>query len=100
MDSTIEATEPTSSWNVEPTNIVSWILFIALFGYLFFRHFVFVMLLLELFMSALREFGWYPKPGNRTKAVKDWLIAVGLFATYLLIGGAIGWIDFVPQQID
>jgi uncharacterized membrane protein len=97
MEPSISTATGESSWEIVPTNTLAWIIFFALFAYFFFRHFLFVMMGMDTVISWLRKFSWFPSEGKRLKAFIHWLIALGLFLGFLLVGRSIGWIDFVPQ---
>ncbi len=68
-----------------------------LFFYLFFRHFLFVLMFADIVIEWLRKFRWFPKEGKRLKTFIHWVIALGLFLGFLAIAGAAGWLEFVPQ---
>lgn len=97
MEASIHTATNESSWDIVPTNTVAWVIFFALFVYLFFRHFLFVMMFMDIIISWLRKFSWFPSEGKRFKAFIHWLIALGLFLGFLFVGRSIGWIEFIPQ---
>ena len=68
-----------------------------LFFYLFFRHFMFVLMFLDLTLCWLRKFNWFPKEGKRVKTFTHWVIAVALFLGFQFIAGSAGWLEFIPQ---
>lgn len=64
----------------------------VLFLYLVFRHFLFVLMVVDVVLCWLRRFRWFPGEGRRGKAVLHWLIALGLFFGGLLLAGSLGWL--------
>ena len=86
-----------NSWQIVPSNTFAAIILIALFFYLFMRHAILCIMIFDWILGWLREFNWFPKPGNRGRIVVHWLIALGLFLAFLLIAGNTGWLTFVPK---
>lgn len=97
METTITTSTHTSSWEIAPTNAFAGIILSVLFFYLFFRHFLFVLMFMDLMLGWLRKFNWFPKEGKRKKTFIHWLIALGLFFGFLAISGSAGWLEFIPQ---
>ncbi|GAA6163036.1 hypothetical protein NBRC116590_07400 [Pelagimonas sp. KU-00592-HH] len=97
MESTMTASTNGSSWQIEPSNAIAGIILTVLFFYVFFRHFMFVLMIMDLVVGWLRKFRWFPKEGKRTKAFIHWVIAWALLVGYMIGAGAAGWLDFVPQ---
>jgi len=97
METTISTATSESGWDIVPTNTIASIIFFVLFAYLFFRHFLFIMIFMDLVISWLRKFSWFPSEGKRLKAFIHWLVALGLFLGFLFVGRSIGWIDLIPQ---
>lgn len=96
MESTI-TTSVNNSWEVVPSNTIASLVLFALFFYLFFRHALFVFMLLDILIGWLRKYDWFPKEGKRKKTLIHWLIAVGLLIAFLIIAGSAGWLKFIPQ---
>jgi len=67
------------------------------FHLFFFRHFLFVLMFMDLILGWLRQFNWFPKEGKRLKTVLHWAIALALFGGYLAIAASMGWLQFVPS---
>jgi len=97
MEATISTATSESSWDIVPTNAFALIIFFVLFAYLFFRHLLFILMLMELGISWFRKFSWFPSEGKRLKAFIHWLIALGLFLGFLFVGRSVGWINLIPQ---
>ena len=97
MESTITTSTNGNSWEIVPTNTVAGIILAVLFIYLFFRHFMFVLMFMDLIFGWLRKFNWFPKEGKRRKTFIHWVIALALFFGFLLVAGSTGWLDFIPQ---
>lgn len=95
MESTI--TTSTNSWQIVPANTAAGIVLAILFFYLFFRHFLFVLMFMDVILGWLRKFNWFPKEGKRRKTIIHWVIALGLFFGYLAVAGSAGWLEFIPQ---
>ena len=68
-----------------------------LFFYLFFRHFLFVLMFMDVILGWLRRFNWFPKEGKRLKTFVHWLVAVGMFSGFPIIAGSAGWLEFIPR---
>ena len=60
------------------------------------RHFLFLIMIAEAFLSWLRKFRWFPSKGKRLKTFIHWLVAIGGLGGYLVLASKIGWIIFVP----
>ena len=97
MEATISTAASESSWDIVPTNAFASTIFFILFIYLFFRHFLFVMMFMDIVISWLRKFSWFPSEGKRLKVFIHWLIALALFLGFLFVGRSVGWIDLIPQ---
>lgn len=97
MESTLTATGGGKSWEIIPNNAVAGIVLAVLFIYLFFRHFLFVLMVMDIVLGWLRRFAWFPKEGKRRKTLFHWIIAVVMFIGFLAVAGSAGWLQFVPQ---
>lgn len=97
MENTITTSINGSSWELAPTNTWTGIVLAVLFIYLIFRHFIFVLMFMDIILGWLRKFNWFPKEGKRRNTLIHWIIAVGLFAGFLAIAGSVGWLKFIPQ---
>ena len=97
MDSKITTSTIGGSWEIVPTNTIAGIVLAILFFYLFFRHFLFVLMFMDIVLGWLRKFNWFPKEGKRRKTFIHWIIALGLFLGFLTLGGAAGWLKFTPE---
>lgn len=97
MEGTTTITSGGKSWEVIPTNAVMGIVFAVLFAYLFFRHFLFVLMFIDLVLGWLRRFAWFPKEGKRLKTLVHWAIAMVMFFGFLAVSGSAGWLQFVPR---
>ncbi|KEJ90342.1 hypothetical protein [Sulfitobacter donghicola] len=95
MESNITANG--NSWEIVPTNPAVSIVLAILFFYLFFRHVLFVFMVMDIVLGWLRKFSWFPKEGKRAKTALHWVIALGAFVGFLGIAGAAGWLAFIPQ---
>ena len=98
MEASVTTVANESSWEIVPTSGVAWIIFFIVFAYLFYRHILFIMMLMDLAISWLRRFSWFPGEGKRFKAFVHWIIALGVFLGFLFLGHSIGWIGFIPRQ--
>ncbi len=97
METTITTSTSSSSWEIVPTNAIAGIVLAVLFFYFFFRHFLFVLMFMDVILGWLRKFDWFPKEGKRRKTIVHWAIALGLFVGFLTIAGSAGWLEFIPQ---
>lgn len=97
MEATLTTSPQSNSWEIIPGGTVAGIILAVLFIYLFFRHFLFVLMFMDLTLGWLRQFNWFPKEGKRLKTVLHWAIALALFGGYLAIAGSMGWLQFVPS---
>ena len=61
MESTITTSTNGNSWEIVPTHTLAGIVLGVLFIYLFFRHFMFVLMFMDLILGWLRKFNWFPK---------------------------------------
>lgn len=85
------------AWKILPQNDFAGLVMGILFIYLFVRHFMLVMMFMDIVMGWLRQFRWFPGEGKRLKTLIHWCIAAGLFGGFLAISGSAGWIKFVPK---
>lgn len=97
MESVLTVSANESTWEIVPANIAAGTILTILFIYLLFRHFMFVLMFMDLILSWLRRFNWFPGSGKRWKAFIHWIIALTLFLAFLFVGGFAGWLDFLPQ---
>jgi CDP-diglyceride synthetase len=97
MESTITTSTNGNSWEIVPANTVVGIILGVLFIYLFFRHFMFVLMFMDLILGWLRKFNWFPKEGKRRKTFIHWVIALALFLGFLSVTSSAGWLEFIPQ---
>ena len=79
MESTLTTSTNGNSWEIVPGSTVAGIILAVLFFYLFFRHFLFVLMFMDLILGWLRKFKWFPKEGKRMKTFIHWVIALALF---------------------
>lgn len=56
MESTITTSTNGNSWEIVPANTLAGIILGVLFMYLFFRHFMFVLMFMDLILGWLRKF--------------------------------------------
>lgn len=97
MESTITTATNGNSWAIVPANTLAAIILRVLLIYLFFRHFMFVLMFMDLILGWLRKFNWFPKEGKRKKTFIHWIIALVLFLGFLFAAGSAGWLEFIPQ---
>ncbi len=97
MEGTVSVSTSGNSWEVVPTNPLAGILLAILFIYLFFRHLMFCLMLMDIILGWLRQFFWFPGKGKRKKTLIHWTIALGLFLGYQLVASKMGYLEFVPQ---
>lgn len=97
METTITTSTNSNSWEIVPANAVTGVVLAVLFIYLFFRHFLFALMFMDIIIGWLRKFNWFPKEGKRRKTFIHWLIALGLFIGFLSVAGMAGWLEFIPQ---
>jgi len=97
METTITTSTNVSRWEIIPANTAVGIVFAILFFYLSFRHFLFVLMFMDIILGWLRKFNWFPKEGNRRKTFIHWLIALGMFFGFFAVAGKTGWLEFIPQ---
>jgi uncharacterized membrane protein len=95
METTFTTTTNSGTWNVVPTNPVAGFLLFIVFMYLLFRHFVFILMIMDIVNGWLKRFRWFPGPGKRLKGLIHWIVAVGLLIGYMYLARAIGWLHFV-----
>jgi hypothetical protein len=86
-----------STWDVVPDSNIAGIVLAVLFLYLFLRHMLFVLMIMDFILGWLRKFYWFPKEGKRLRTFVHWVIAVGVLLGFLGIGRFAGWLKFVPQ---
>lgn len=97
MESTITTSTNGNSWEIVPANTLAGIILGVLLIYLFFRHFMFVLMFMDLFLVGLRKFNWFPKEGKRWKTFIHWIIALAMFLGFLFVAGSAGWLELTPQ---
>lgn len=97
MESTVTTSSNGNTWEIVPVNAFSGIILGVLLIYLIFRHFMFVLMFMDLILGWLRQFNWFPKEGKRMKTFVHWVIALALFLGFLLGAGLAGWLAFEPQ---
>lgn len=97
MESSISASTNGGSWELVPTNTAAAIALVILLIYLFFRHFLFVLMVMDIIIGWLRRFIWFPKEGKRRKTFIHWIIALGMFFGFLALAGSVGWLKFIPR---
>ena len=97
LESRITTSTNGNSWEIVPANTVAGIILGVLFIYLFFRHFMLILMVMDIFLGWLRKFNWFPKEGKRMKTFVHWVIALVLFLVFLLVAGSAGWLEFIPQ---
>ncbi|CUJ81459.1 hypothetical protein PH7735_00022 [Shimia thalassica] len=97
MDNKITTSTNGNSWEIAPTNTVAGVILVVLVVYLFFRHFMFILMFMDLVLGWLRKFKWFPKEGRRWKTFIHWLIALALFIGFQYVANSAGWLEFVPQ---
>ncbi|SLN14940.1 hypothetical protein [Ruegeria meonggei] len=97
MERTITTSTNGNSWEIVPTNAVAGVILGVLFIYLFFRHFMFVLMFMDLILGWLRKFNWFPKEGKRWKTFIHWVVALALLLGFLFVAGSAGWLEFIPQ---
>lgn len=85
-----------NSWSFVPTQGAAGLLLAVLFIYLWFRHALLTLMVMDLLLGWLRRFRWFPKEGRRRKTLLHWIIAVVLFAGYLVVALSAGWVQAVP----
>jgi len=81
---------------IKPESDIANIVLLFLFFYLFVRHFIFTLMIMDLLFDWVRQFRWFPGPGRRADALKHWGIAMGLFFGFLIFGAVVGWFKFLP----
>lgn len=97
MESTITTSTNGNSWEIVPTNTVAGVILTLLFLYVFFRHFMFMLMFMDVILGWLRKFNWFPKEGKRLKTFIHWVIALALFLVFQVVAGSAGWLEFIPQ---
>jgi len=97
METTITTSTGRDSWEIAPTNTVAGVILGVLFIYLFYRHFMFTLVFMDLFFGWLRKFNWFPKEGKRWKTFIHWLIAAALYLGFLSVANSAGWLELIPQ---
>jgi len=84
MEGAITTSSNGSSWEIFPSNTLVGIILGVLFIYLFFRHFMFVLMFMDLVLGWLRQFNWFPKEGKRRKTFIHWVVTSALFLDFCL----------------
>ncbi|MEN0002309.1 MAG: hypothetical protein AAF940_15630 [Pseudomonadota bacterium] len=97
MEASVTTSTSTHTWEVVPANTLVGVILMVLFIYLFFRHFMFTLVFMDLLVGWLREYSWFPKEGKRLRTLIHWIIALALLPGFLLVAGAAGWVEFIPQ---
>ncbi len=97
MESKTTASTNGNSWEIVPANTLAGVVLGVLFIYLFFRHFMLLLMISDLILGWLRKFSWFPKEGKRRKTFIHWIIALALFLGFLFVAGSAGWLEFIPQ---
>ncbi len=97
MATNINGTANGVSYEITAANSVAGVVLTILFLYLFFRHFLMVLMIGDIVLGWLRKFSWFPGQGKRKKAFLHWIIALLLFVSFLLIARPLGWLVFMPQ---
>ncbi|MDF1774605.1 MAG: hypothetical protein P1V13_01160 [Rhizobiaceae bacterium] len=97
MNSAMTTSTNGKSWEIVPINTLTGIVLTVLFFYLFFRHFLFTLMFMDVILGWLRKFNWFPKEGKRRKTIIHWVIAAGLFFGFLAAAGSAGWLEFIPK---
>ena len=69
MNSAMTTSTNGKSWEIVPINTLTGIVLTVLFFYLFFRHFLFVFMFMDVIIGWLRKFNWFPKEGKRRKTI-------------------------------
>ncbi len=87
----------TKIWEAALANTLVGGVFFVIFFYLFFRHLLFVLMLMDLITGWLRKFNWFPKEGKRRKTIIHWVIAWGLFWGCLEVGILMGWVESILE---
>ena len=70
-----------------------WVLFL----YLMVRHFLFVLMFMDIVIGWLRQFRWFPKEGRRRHTLLHWLVALALLAGFIALAVAVGWMKIIPK---
>ncbi|WP_166416023.1 hypothetical protein [Cochlodiniinecator piscidefendens] len=96
METSFTTTTTAQSWQFVPANAFVGVILTVLFIYLFFRHLMVVFVVWDLIIGWLRKFRWFPKEGQRLKALMHWVIAIVLVVGFLIISNSMGWITVVP----
>jgi len=86
-----------SSWEIIPTNSLFGALLFILILYFFFRHVLFVLMVMDVVNEWLRQFAWFPREGKRTKTFVHWIVALVLIICFLVAGTQIGWFQIIPK---
>ncbi len=68
-----------------------------LLGYFIFRHMLFVIMIVDVTIAWLSQYGWFPKKGKRLKTTVHWAAALGLFVGFLWLGALMNWYRLIPQ---
>lgn len=97
MANSLSTSTNSNSWEIVPTNTFAGVVLAILFCYLFFRHFIFVLMFMDIILGSVRKFNWFPNEGKRRKTLIHWFVALGLFFGFLAVSGSAGWLKFIPQ---
>ena len=87
---TIIATSETLQTTVDSTTIAAG--FAVLLIYLFYRHVMLTLVVMDLILGFLRQFSWFPGPGKRLYALLQWVIAVFVLVAFFVIAVSAGWL--------
>jgi hypothetical protein len=97
MESELAVSDGGKAYEILPINAPVGGLLFLLFLYMFFRHFLFALMVMDVIIGWLRNFSWFPKEGRRRRTFIHWVIAMALFWGFLLVAGQVGWMQFVPS---
>lgn len=97
METILTTSTNSGTWEIVPTNTLAGIILAVITLYFVVRHFLFVMMLMDVVLTWLRKFRWFPGEGKRMRAFIHWIIALALFQGFLTIARGAGWLEFVPQ---
>ncbi|WIY26625.1 hypothetical protein [Parasedimentitalea psychrophila] len=96
METNFSASANNATWQFIPQNSFVSIALTVLFLYVFVRHFILVLMIMDIVIGWLRKFRWFPVEGKRLRAFVHWLAAIAVFSAFLAASGRFGWIEFVP----
>lgn len=93
----LELTANDNAVAVEGTSTIATVVLAVLFFYFFIRHFLLVLMVMDIVTNWLSQFRWFPGEGRRLRGLFHWVIALGLFLGFLAIGNATGILNFIPK---